>query len=82
MSQVNELVREIELLQKQTNDAIAKKQTAIMKKESILKDIDQLKKKSVEQFGCDVQELPQKKEQYSAEIQQKIARLKKILGVE
>jgi hypothetical protein len=35
-------------LQKQTNDAIVKKETAIAKKESILKDIEELKTKSRE----------------------------------
>lgn len=81
MPQVNELVREIELLQKQTNDAIVKKQTALAKRETIQKDIDQLKKKSVEQFGCEIEQLESKKEQYSAQITEKISKLKRILGL-
>lgn len=81
MPQVNDLVREIEQLQKQTNDAIVKKETAIAKRESILKDIDDLKQKSIEQFGCGIEELANKKQQYIAEIEDKIANLKRILGL-
>lgn len=81
MSQVNELVREIEQLQKQTNDAIVKKQTAIAKRESILKDIQQLKEKSLLEFGCQIDKLQEKRQQYSIEIEEKISILKKVLGV-
>lgn len=81
MPQVNDLVREIEQLQKQTNDAIVKKETAIAKRQSILKDIDELKQKSIEQFGCGIEELDNKKQQYTAEIEDKIANLKRILGL-
>lgn len=81
MAQVNELVRQIELLQKQTNDAIVKKETAIAKKESILKDIEELKTKSREQFGCEIEMLANKKEEYSKDIEEKIVNLKKILGL-
>lgn len=82
MSQVNKLVQEIETLQNQTNDAIIKKETALAKKESILKDIDELKAKSIEEFGCDIEKLECKKQEYSDEIRKNINNLKRVLGIE
>lgn len=79
---VNNLIQSVQQLQKLTNDAIIKKQTAINQKKSLQQDIEQLQKKSQQQFGCSVKQLGAKKEQYTQQIEEKIAKLKSILGVE
>ena len=79
---VNDLIKQITDLQKQTNEASVKKQAAINRKESIEQDIEELRKKTLQEFGCDIQNLEQKKEEYTADVLEKINNLKKILGIE
>lgn len=79
---VNELIKKVQQLQQSTNDAIVKKQTAISQKKSLQQDIQQLQKKSNEEFGCNVEQLENKKLYYTQQIEEKIIKLKKILGIE
>lgn len=77
---VTKLISDIENLQKQTNEASVKKETAINGEKSIQKDIEELEEKSKSEFGCSLDELPKKEEEYSKEVMENINRLKKILG--
>ena len=79
---MNNLIADIENLQKKTNEASVKKETAINGEKSILKEIEELEEKSQKEFGCSLDELPKKEAEYSDEIQKNIAKLKHVLGIE
>lgn len=78
---VENLISEIEMLQKKTNDAIVKKETEISKKASIDQEVEDLQNKCKEKFGCEIKELIPKKEELEKIMIKKISELKQILNL-
>lgn len=79
---VGNYVKQIQNLQNKLNDSIVRRNTQISKKQSILQQISQLQAKCKKQFGCSIQELRSKRDEYQKQLDQKIANLKKVLKVD
>lgn len=82
MKDVNQFVKQIQTLQNNVNDAIVKRDTQISKRQSIIQQIQQLQEKCKKQFGCTIEQLYSKKQQYQNQMNEKIKRLKKVLGID
>lgn len=82
MADVNDYIKQIQNLQKQTNDAIVRRNTELSKKQTLLQQLQQLQKKCQKQFGCSIAQLKAKRQQYEQELKDSILNLKKVLGVD
>lgn len=78
---IENLIEKIDKLQKQTNDAIVKKETEISKKSTIDQDVKALQDKCIEEFGCEIKELVAKKEALEKEIEEDVKKLEGLLGI-
>lgn len=79
---IENLIEQIERLQRSANDAIVKKETELSKKASIDQDVKELQEKCKQEFGCDIKELVSKKDQLEREINEKIKELNMVLNGE
>lgn len=79
---IENLIEQIERLQRSANDAIVKKETELSKKASIDQDVKELQEKCKQEFGCDIKELVYKKDQLESEINEKIKELNMVLNGE
>lgn len=79
---IENLIEQIERLQRSANDAIVKKETELSKKASIDQDVKELQEKCKQEFGCDIKELVSKKDQLESEINEKIKELNMVLNGE
>ena len=78
---VDNVIMQIDNLQKKLNEAIIKKQTQLSKKNTIDQEVEQLQNKCQDQFGCSIKELVSKKESLEEQMALKINELKEILGI-